>query len=70
MQTLILQKIFCCSFFCSYGGFYANGSGDEGGNPGREGSTWAGREGQNFVENSKIDCIDFIGFQCASQLTL
>mmetsp|Transcript_2474 Transcript_2474/g.8808 ORF Transcript_2474/g.8808 Transcript_2474/m.8808 type:complete len:286 (+) Transcript_2474:898-1755(+) len=40
-----------------YEGFYGPGSGKERRNP----APWATDEGQNFVENSKVQCIDYVG---------
>merc|ERR1712176_869209 len=42
-----------------YEGFYIEGDENEDLNPGKG---WAGKEGQNFIENSAIDCIDYVGF--------
>ncbi len=36
-------------------------SGRTGLNPGLGGSDWAAKEGQNFVANSQIPCIDYVG---------
>jgi len=40
-----------------YEGFYGPGSGREKGNP----APWATAEGQNFIENSAVSCIDYAG---------
>lgn len=42
-------------------GFYGVGSPQVGLNPGGVGSTWASQEGQNFVQNAQIPCVDYVG---------
>jgi len=44
-----------------YEGFYGPDSGLTAGNPGLGGSDWASKEGQDFVANAKIKCVDYVG---------
>jgi len=42
-------------------GFYGPESGQLSANPGLGGSTWASREGQDFLRNANTPCVDFVG---------
>jgi len=44
-----------------YEGFYGPDSGRTADNPGLGGSDWASREGQDFVANNQIPCVDYVG---------
>ena len=44
-----------------YEGFYGPGSGKLSENPGVGGSDWASKEGQDFIQNAQIGCIDYVG---------
>ena len=45
-------------------GFYGPDSGKTENNPGLGGSDWASREGQDFVANNKIPCVDYVVRRC------
>lgn len=44
-----------------YEGFYGPNSGKVDRNPGKGGSTWASREGQDFIANNRASCVDYVG---------
>tara|TARA_B100001142_G_scaffold180429_1_gene180031 strand:+ start:2444 stop:2971 length:528 start_codon:yes stop_codon:yes gene_type:complete len=44
-----------------YEGFYGPDSGHVDLNPNGGGSDWASKEGQDFIPNSAVDCIDYVG---------